>query len=139
MMGYKIRKLLVGLIILLPVISYTGCKKQAKCGCSGDMLYPITDAIFDHSAIFYNATGTTAYFQISSGYYADTYYFCNPSDMFAAYNSIGSNEQVKLSGDLYWDCSYVSQAGSSGSYQSAYYKVYNIKVTKLESSLYGKK
>jgi hypothetical protein len=138
-MRYKIRKLLVVLIILLPAISYTGCKKQAKCGCDGDILYSITDQIFDHSAIYYNATGTTAYFQVSSGYYADTYYFCNPSDMFATYNSIGSDDQVKLSGDLYWDCNYVSQAGNSGSYQSSYYKVYNIKVTKLESSLYGKK
>ena len=143
-MGYNIRKLLVVLIILLPVVSYTGCKKQAKCGCSGDIIYSFTDDIplmIDHSAIYYNPTGTTAYFMVSSGYYADTYYFCNSSDMYAAYNSIGSDDQVKLSGDVYWDCSYVSQASSSGSssYESSYYKVYNIKVTKLESSLYGKK
>ena len=140
-MGYKIRKLLVVLIILLPIVSYTGCKKQAKCGCSGDMLYSITDQIFDHSSIVYNASGTNAYFFVYSGYYYDTYYFCNPSEMFAAYNSISSDDQVKLSGDLYWDCSYVSQASQSGSssYESSYYKVYNIKVTKIESSLYGKK
>jgi len=138
-MGYKIRKLLVVLIILLPVVSYTGCKKQARCGCSGDVLYSITDQIFDHSSIHYNASGTNAYFLIYSGYYYDTYYFCNPSEMFAAYNSINSNDQVKLSGDLYWDCSYVSQASQSNSYQQSYYKVYNIKVTKIESSLYGKK
>jgi hypothetical protein len=142
-MGYKFRKLLVVFIILLPVVSYTGCKKQAKCGCSGDILYSITDQIFDHSSIIYNATGTNAYFFVYSGLgaYYDTYYFCNPSEMFATYNSINSNDQVKLSGDLYWDCSYVSQASqsSSYSYQQSYYKVYNIKVTKIESSLYGKK
>ena len=138
-MGYKIRKLLVVLIILLPVVSYTGCKKQAKCGCSGDILFSITDQIFDHASIIYNSTGTNAYFIVSSGYYYDTYYFCNPSEMFATYNSINSNDQVKLSGDLYWDCSYISQASSSSSYQQSYYKVYNIKVTKIESSLYGKK
>lgn len=144
MMGYKIRKLLVVLIILLPVVSYTGCKKQAKCGCSGDILYSITDDLplmIDHSAIYYNPTGTTAYFQVSSGYYYDTYYFCNPSEMFATYNSINSRDQVILAGDVYWDCSYVQSASqsSSSSYESSYYKVYNIKVTKIESSLYGKK
>jgi hypothetical protein len=142
-MGYKIRKLLVVLIILLPVVSYTGCKKQAKCGCSGDILYSITDQIFDHSSIVYNASGTNAYFFVYSGLgaYQDTYYFCNHSEMFATYNSINSRDQVKLSGDLYWDCSYVQSASQSGSssYESSYYKVYNIKVTKIESSLYGKK
>jgi len=138
-MGYKIRKLLVVLIILLPIVSYTGCKKQARCGCTGDVLYSITDQLFDHSSIVYNATGTNAYFMISSGYYYDTYYFCNPSEMYATYNSISSDDQIKVSGDLYWDCSYVSQASQSSSYQQSYYKVYNIKVTKIESSLYGKK
>jgi hypothetical protein len=143
-MGYKVRKLLVVLIILLPVVSYTGCKKQARCGCDGDMLYSITDQVFDHSSIVYNSTGTNAYFFVYSGLgaYYDTYYFCNPSEMFAKYSSINSNDQVKLSGDLYWDCSYVSQASSSSSsssYYYSYYKVYNIKVTSIESSLYGKK
>ncbi len=143
-MGYKIRKLLIVLIMLLPVVSYTGCKKQPKCGCNGDILYTETDQLFDHSSIVYNETGTNAYFFVYSGggVYYDTYYFCNPSEMFAQYKSIGSDEQVKLSGDVFWDCSFVSSASSSSSsssYYYSYYKVYNIKVTKIESSLYGKK
>jgi hypothetical protein len=143
-MVYKIRKLLVVLIMLLPVVSYTGCRKQPKCGCDGDILFSITDQVIDHSTITYNADGTIAYFFVFSGMgaYYDTYYFCNPSEMFLQYKNIDPEESVKLSGDVYWDCSFVSNASnssSSSSYMYSYYKVYNIKVTKIESSLYGKK
>jgi|WetSurMetagenome_2_1015567.scaffolds.fasta_scaffold235609_1 hypothetical protein len=143
-MGIKIRKLLVILIIAIPVVSYSGCKKQPKCGCDGDVLFSITDQVFDHSTVVYNTSGSNAYFFVYSGLgaYYDTYYFCNPSEMFTKYSSIASDEQVKLSGDVYWDCSYVTSASSSSSsssYYYSYYKVYNIKVTALESSLYGKK
>jgi hypothetical protein len=143
-MGIKIRKLLVILIIVLPVVSYSGCKKQPKCGCDGDVLFSITDQVFDHSSVVYNASGANAYFFVYSGLgaYYDTYYFCNPVEVFPKYSNIASDEQVKISGDVYWDCSYVtsaSQSSSSSSYYYSYYKVYNIKITKLESSLYGKK
>jgi hypothetical protein len=134
-MGYKIRKLLVVLIMLLPVGSYTGCKKQPKCGCNGDLLYSISQ-VFDHSSIVYNTEGTNAYFIVYSGLgvYYDTYTFCNPSAMFEKYNSISSDKQVQLSGKIYWDCSFVSQASSSSSsssYYYSYYKIYNIVVDTL--------
>jgi hypothetical protein len=135
-MGHKIRKLLVVLIMLLPVVSYTGCKKQPKCGCNGDLLYSISGQVFDHSSIIYNSEGTYAYFYVYSGagVYYDTYTFCNPSAMFEKYNNISSDKQVQLSGDVYWDCSFVSQASnssSSSSYLYSYYKIYNIMVDTL--------
>jgi hypothetical protein len=140
-MGHNIRKLFVVLIILLPVVSYTGCKKQSKCGCDGDVLFSVTKELFDHSSIVYSTNGATAYFLIYNSAYYDTYYFCNPSAMYSTYQSMGTKDQVELSGDVYWDCSYVSNASSSSSSSSyySYYKVYNINVTELASSLYGKK
>jgi hypothetical protein len=143
-MGNRIRKLIVILVMVLPVVSYSGCRKQPKCGCDGDVLFSITGQTFDHSSVVYNADGTNAYFIVYSGMgaYYDTYYFCNPSEMFPTFSSISSDEQVKITGDVFWDCSYVTSAsnsGSSSSYYYSYYKVYNIKVTKIESSLYGKK
>ncbi len=42
-----------------------------------------------------------------------------------------------ISGDVYWDCSYVTSAGQSS--YSYYYKIYNINVTQFKSYLYGKK
>jgi hypothetical protein len=143
-MGYKIRKLLVVFIMLLPVVSYTGCKKQPKCGCNGDKLYRVHQ-ILDHGSVTYSANGTNAYFIVFSGggYYYDTYYFCNPSARFADYNKIGSSDQVKLAGDIFWDCSFVSSASnssSSSSYDYSYFKIYNIMVDTLAAvAPYGKK
>jgi hypothetical protein len=141
-MTYKIRKLLIVLIILLPVVSYSGCKKQSKCGCSGDVIQTLDNASIAHSSVVYNDTGTNAYFVITSGYGYDTYYFCNPSEMYAKYKSIGTNDPMQISGDLYWDCTYVSNASNSSSsysYSYSYYKSYDIHVTSIESNLYQKK
>jgi hypothetical protein len=144
-MGYKIRKLLIVFIMLLPVISYTGCKKQAKCGCDGDKLFRVSHQIFDHSSLVYTADGTNAYFIVNSsgGIYYDTYYLCNPSAKFADYKKISSNDQIDLSGNVFWDCSFVqsaSSSSSSSSYYYSYYKVYNIMVDTLVSvDPYGKK
>lgn len=141
-MRRNIQKIIAALLILLPVIIYTDCRKQPKCGCSGDSINTLADEVISKSTIVYNDSGTNAYFFVYTmgGVYYDTYYFCNPSEMYAKYQAIGSNSEVKVSGDVYWDCSFVSSASSSGSssYYYAYYKIYNIKVTDLSSSLYGK-
>jgi hypothetical protein len=47
-------------------------------------------------------------------------------------------DQLILSGNLYWECTYLMNSSNS-SYYSYYYKVYNIDVTELKSYLYGKK
>lgn len=135
-MVYKIRKLLVVLIILIPVVSYTGCKKQLKCGCNGDKLYRVSHQIFDHSSITYNTTGTNAYFFVytAGGVYYDTYYLCNPSARFADYTKVPASSQIEVSGDVFWDCSFVQSASSTSSqssYYYSYYKVYNIMVDTL--------
>lgn len=132
MKGYIIGKILVALIILIPVFFTNGCKKQEKCGCDGDKLFSITDVLFDYSEIYESGNGGTI--QFSQGY--DTYYFCNPQSMYPTYQGLNPDEQILLSGDIYWDCNYVSMAGQS--YYSYYMKSYNIYVTKMASYLYGK-
>lgn len=53
-----LRKLLVVAIILAPVFSYEGCKKQAKCGCDGDVLFTLTDM---QAYVYFNETGSSIY------------------------------------------------------------------------------
>ncbi len=139
MRDYIIRKLLVVLIFTIPIVSYTGCKKQARCGCDKDVLFSyeksLTDdtrQLIDYNKLIFNEEGTTAYFSL--GY--SSYYFCNPVEMFAKYKSFSSGGQIYISGDVFWECNYL-YSSSNYSYQS-YYKVYNIHVTALEVQLYGK-
>jgi hypothetical protein len=135
---YIIRKIIVILIILVPVISWSGCKKQVKCGCDGDILRSLDNELMDRSTIHYSADGASAYFTVSNGYYYDTYYFCNPGEMYDAFMDLEGEDQLILSGNLYWECTYLMNSSNS-SYYSYYYKVYNIDVTELKSYLYGKK
>jgi hypothetical protein len=128
-----LRKILVIVIIITPVISYSGCKKQAKCGCGKDVLFTLTNA---QAYVYFNETGTNISFQTIGDVYS-TYYFCNPSEMFPKLADSKSGDILLVSGHAYWDCNYVSQASNS-SYQS-YYKIYNVQVTDLSSSQYGKK
>ncbi len=133
MKGYTIRKILVVLIFVLPLVSYSGCKKQAKCGCDKDVLYTLENEPIDYSQLYYNAEGTTASFMI--GY--DQYIFCNPVEMYQKYKSFTSGDQMLISGSIFWECNYLYNS-SNYSYQS-YSKVYQIHVTDLKVYLYGKK
>ena len=131
--GNIIRKILIVLIMVIPLISFSGCKKQPKCGCGKDVLQTLTNQPLDYSSLIYNETGTNAWFQ--SG--LDTYYFCNPGEMYPVYTKLKSGDQLLISGDLFWECNYLYSA-SNYSYQM-YYKVYQIQVTDLKAYLYGKK
>jgi len=133
MMGRLLRKFLVVVIILAPVVSYQGCKKQAKCGCDGDVLYTLNQA---QATVYWNETGSTISFSTSDNPYA-TYNFCNPAEMFPRLAESKSGDVLMVTGNVYWECSYLYQQ-SNYSYQS-YYKVYMIKVTDVYSDLYGKK
>ncbi|MGA2407513.1 MAG: hypothetical protein ABSF81_12315 [Bacteroidales bacterium] len=133
MKGNIVRKILVALIIIAPVISYTGCKKQPKCGCGKDVLITLTNS---QANVYYNATGTSIYFQTLGDPYS-TYYFCNPSEMFSKLTDAKSGDLLLVSGSVYWDCNYVYQSSNS-SYQNIY-KVYDVQVTDLTLNLYGKK
>jgi hypothetical protein len=130
---YIITKIAAVIIILIPLFSWSGCKKQAKCGCGKDILFSIDSMLINRSSIVFGTNGSTASFTV--GY--DSYYFCNPVEMYSVYNSLGNNNQLLISGDCFWECQYLMNSGSSSYY--AYYKVYNIQVTLLTGYLYGKK
>jgi hypothetical protein len=130
-MGNIIRKVLVGLIIIAPVFSYSGCRKQAKCGCGKDVLFTLTGS----SAYIYWDSGATISFQTVGDPYS-TYTLCNPSEMFPKLTDAKSGDILQVSGHVYWDCNYVYQ--SSNSSYSSYYKVYNVLATDLSLNLYGK-
>jgi hypothetical protein len=128
-----LRKVLVLLIFIAPAVSYSGCKKQAKCGCGKDVLFTLTNS---RAHVFFNETGTNIYFQLTSDPYS-TYYFCNPSEMFPSMGDYKSGDELLVSGHCYWECNYLYQAGNSS--YGAYYKTYVCEVTKVYMDLYGKK
>jgi hypothetical protein len=132
MRGNTLRKIFVAMIIFAPVFSYTGCKKQAKCGCGKDVLFSFAET---SANIYFNATGSIMYFQTLGDLYS-TYNFCNPSEMFPNLADAKSGDVLQVSGHVYWDCNYVYQASNSA-YQS-YYKIYDVQVTGLSLNLYGK-
>jgi hypothetical protein len=131
MIGNFLRKFIVVLIIIAPMISYSGCKKQTRCGCGNDVLITLTGS----SAYVYWSTSSNIYFQLVGDPYS-TYYFCNPSEMYPKLSDAKSGDILQLSGHVYWDCNYVYQSSNSP-YQSPY-KVYQCQVTDLTLDLYGK-
>jgi hypothetical protein len=133
MRGKIVRKILVAMIIFAPVFSYTGCKKQAKCGCDGDTLFTLTNEL---ATVYYNSTGTTITFTRLTDPYSQ-FNFCNPGEMFPKFTDYKSGDVLEVSGDVFWECNYLYQS-SNYSYGS-YYKVYMIKVTDVTVDLYGKK
>jgi hypothetical protein len=126
-----VRKSLVILIIILPVFTDLGCRKQAKCGCGKDVLF---DLDREQASVYF--TESTATFSPISNPYS-TYYFCNPGEMYPKLAEYKSGDVLLVSGHVYWECNYLYQS-SNYSYQS-YYKVYNIQVTEVTTDLYGKK
>jgi len=126
-----IRKILVALIIIIPVFTDSGCRKQAKCGCGKDVLFSLTE----QSAYVYWTTNTSITFMIVGDPYS-TYSLCNPSEMYPNLKNAKTGDVLLVSGHVYWDCTYVMQSSNS-SYQSLY-KVYNCQVTDLRLDLFGK-
>lgn len=131
---YIFRKIIIALVIIISAVSYSGCKKQPKCGCQGDKLFSFPETLFDYREINY-IDSTSAYF--TQDLY-NTYYFCNPSEMYHTYHDLAGQNQLVLSGDVYWNCSYLMNSSGS-SYYYQYYKIYDIHVTGMRSHLYGKK
>jgi hypothetical protein len=131
MRGIILRRILVALIIIAPALSYTGCKKQARCGCGKDVLLTLSEA----SCIITWSDGATIYANVVGDAYS-TYIFCNPSQMLPSLADAKSGDILQLSGPVYWDCNYVYQSSNS-SYMSLY-KTYDVQVTALTLNLYGK-
>lgn len=132
MRGNIIRRILVALIIFAPAFSYTGCKKQAKCGCGKDALLTLTEA---SCIITWTANGATIQATVVGDQYS-YYIFCNPSEMFNNLKDAKQGDILQLSGSVYWDCNYVYQSSNS-SYMSLS-KTYDVQVTALTQNLYGK-
>jgi hypothetical protein len=132
MRGKIVRRILVVLIIIIPVFINTDCKKQAKCGCDGDVLFTLTK---EQAKVYFPEGGATITFQLLSNPY-DNYYFCNPGEMYAKLGNAKSGDVLLVSGSAFWECNYVQQ--SSNNQYSQMYKVYNCQVTDVYSDLYGK-
>jgi len=133
MRGHIIRKILIVLIIVAPIFSYSGCKKQPRCGCGKDVLFSL-----DHrqAHVYYNESGSSITCQLLNDPYS-TFNFCNPGEMFPKLTDFKSGDVLLVSGDVFWECNYLYQQ-SQYSYQS-YYKIYMIQVSDVSIDLYGKK
>jgi len=124
-------KAIAGAIIFILLVSFGGCKKQAKCGCGKDTVITLTDA---QVMVTYNAQMNTAIFYTI--YSANsTYYFCNPSQWMDSLQKLNTKEYLLLSGKCYYECNYLMQAANYP-YLSP---VYQVEVTSLKEDSYGKK
>lgn len=128
-----LRKILIAFIILAPVISYSGCKKQAKCGCDGDVLFSLTSK---PATVYFNETGTSIQFTTLDDPYSQ-YQFCNPSVIFKMLSDYKSGDILQVSGQVFWECNYLYQSSNS-TYQTGY-KVYVVQGTDVSVNLFGKK
>ena len=99
MRGNIIRKLLVAVVIMAPLFSFSDCKKQAKCGCDGDILFTMTDA---QATVYFNETGTNITFSTVDNPYS-TYNFCNPGEMFPRMKDFKPGDVLLVSGQAYWE------------------------------------
>lgn len=118
------------LVIILSITVVGSCKKQAKCGCDGDVInefvgYPVY--------IQYDVENNSAEFTYEGAPTA-RYYFCNPTEMMPELTKFENGTKVLIDCKLYYECNYMMQA--SNSYYS-YYQAYMAEVTKIQSSLYG--
>lgn len=125
----KLYKVFFVLIILSSTL-IGSCKKQAKCGCDGDV---INEFIETPVKIYYDAENNSAEFTFDNNPYA-RYYFCNPSEMMPELTKYDQGTKILIDCKIYYECNYMMQA--SNSYYS-YYQAYMVEVTKIQSSLYG--
>lgn len=134
MLAKILRKVLVILIIIAPVLSDTGCKKQPKCGCGNDVIRTLKDVA---ARVYFDASGSDVQFTLSTDPYS-TFHFCNPGEMLPKLKEYKSGDLLLLSGHVYNDCTYQYQA-SNYSYGSMYGAVYQVQISDLYQDLYGKK
>jgi hypothetical protein len=132
MMSYILRKVLIVFIILTPLIADLGCKKQPKCGCGKDVIMTLVDGA---ALVYYTESAKTAYFYsvTSTG---STYYFCNPGKWMDLLKTYASGQKLLVSGLVYYECSYLMNAGNYGYYMPP---VYQVEVTDIKPDNYGKK
>jgi hypothetical protein len=130
-----LRKLTIVLIILTPLVTDMGCKKQKRCGCGKDVIQEITDGFV---YVYYDTSTKSAYFYPES-LDGSTYWFCNPGkwiDTLIKYTSGTSGKEMLVSGKAYYECNYLMNAGNYGYYVPP---VYQVDVTDVKKNNYGKK
>lgn len=120
------------LLVIAAVISDTGCKKQPKCGCDGDRLDSIDQG---HAYISYNAEKNMAQFSPTGDPYS-IFNFCNPQEFMGELTQLEQGQEVVVSGEYFYDCTWLMNNSNSGQYSP--YKIYQIKVTAVSSYDYGK-
>ncbi|MCI0523349.1 MAG: hypothetical protein L0Y37_06825 [Bacteroidales bacterium] len=120
------------LLVIAAVISDTGCKKQPKCGCDGDRLDTIDQG---HAYISYNAEKNMAQFSPVTDPYS-IFNFCNPQEFMGELTQLEQGQEVVVSGEYFYDCTWLMNNSNSGQYSP--YKIYQIKVTAISSYDYGK-
>jgi hypothetical protein len=131
MIGNIFRKILIVLLVIVPVFSDSGCKKQAKCGCNGDVLYSLTN---ERATVSYTSGASIQFMTLVDPY--STYNFCNPGEMFPKFANFKSGDILEITGKVYWECNFLYQSSNS-SYQSVY-KVYMCQVSDVTVNPYGK-
>ena len=129
MMKYLYKTAIILVIASTALIG--SCKKQAKCGCDGDVIDSFSG---EPVYVYFDAENNTAQFRWDGAPYA-TYYFCNPTEMMTELSKFESGEKVLITCDVYYECNYLYQ--SSNSYYGSLYQAYMAQVTAVESSLYG--
>ena len=133
-----LRKTLVLIVLLTPLFTNTDCKKQKKCGCTGDVLY--TYSGLEYQVFFSEETPIITLMEVGDPYYS-TYSVCNPDEIKPKLANFKSGDVLTVAGDIFWDCNYVMQSSNSYSYSysSMYNRAYNIRVTDIYMNMYGKK
>ena len=87
---------IVGVLVFF---SQPGCKKQPKCGCDGDVRFPLVET---RGTIFYNEETSYAKFQPSDIY--STFEICDAGEVMDLLTPFEQGETVLVSGDAYDDC-----------------------------------
>ena len=132
MKSFRIRKILIVLIILAPLFSDLGCRKQPKCGCGKDVVFEITDG---QAQVYYTEASKSAYFY-SLASTGSTYYFCNPGQWIDTLKKYPQGKVLLLTGKCYYECNYLMNSGNYGYYMPP---VYQVQVTAIKEDNYSKK
>lgn len=132
MKSFILRKSIILLIILTPLVFDIGCKKQKKCGCGKDVIFEITDG---SASIYYTESSKSAYF-LAANSTGSTYYFCNPGKWIDFLKGYSQGQTLLITGKVYYECTYLMNSGNYGYYIPP---VYQVDVTNIKEDNYNKK
>jgi hypothetical protein len=133
MRSLLLRKSLILLIILTPLVLDMGCKKQKRCGCGKDVIFEIIDG---SAQVYYIESSKTAYFYATNSA-GSTYWFCNPGKWIDFLKAYPQGQTLLVTGKVYYECQYLM---NSGNYGYGYMPpTYQVDITSLKEDNYSKK